>query len=200
MSVSRFSLVSILVAMVSLPLGVQAQTGPESEGGSYEAPTDTESDREVPESPTKLQKSSGISSRLTDINSQCRGADVYIVDCLAERLEVLERDMSGLVGFTDARRIFRDTAVQLRAVTQNNVDSDRPKARIQTRDGSFRSTRPLTPVDAAKKRQAIAQAVAIIAEAETQLLRSAETSARRSVQYQQIAAALGSNKVHLRSS
>lgn len=197
MNIPRFSLATCLLVLLSFPLAAQAQTGPESEGGNESYPT--ESDSEVPESPTKLQDSAGIPARLAAVNSQCLGADVYVVDCLAERLEVLERDMSGLVGFSDARRIFRDTAVQLRAVTQNNVDTDRPKARLQARDGSFRSTRPLTPVDANRKRQAIAQAVAIIAEAETQLLRSAETSARRSVQYQQIAAALGSNKVLLRS-
>ena len=104
--------------------------------------------------------------------------------------------MTGRVGYGDARRIFRDTADQLRAITQSNLDPNRPRARMQSHDGTLRSARPLA---AAQQRQALSQAAAVLAEAETQLLRSAGVSSRRAVQYQQIAAALGSNKVLLRS-
>jgi len=146
-----------------------------------------------------LRDPNQIVARLTEISNLCQGADIYVVDCLAERLETLENDMSGLVGFGDARRIFRDTSAQLRAITQNNLAPDRPKARMVSHDGNLRSARPLSAVAPARKRQAISQAVAVLAEAETRLLRSAEASAGRALNYQQIAAALGSNKVLLRS-
>ena len=107
--------------------------------------------------------------------------------------------MDNLVGYGEARDILRDTANQLSQITQDNLDQSIPRARLESTDGSFRSKRPLSAVSAANERRALAQAVAVLAEAETRLLRSAESSSRRAVQYQQIAAALGSNKVLLRS-
>jgi len=64
---------------------------------------------------------------------------------------------------------------------------------------SLRSTRALSPVAPAQKWQAISQAVAVLAEAETWLLRSTEASARPALHDQQTTTALGSNRVPLRS-
>jgi hypothetical protein len=57
----------------------------------------------------------------------------------------------------------------------------------------------LIPVDDAKLDIAVAQALEVIGAAETVLLRSAEGSDDRALQFQQIASAIGSNKVLLRS-
>lgn len=152
------------------------------------------------DSETRVKNPAEIVTRLEDIEGRCRAVGGYTTDCLAERLEVLEKEMSGLAGYADARNIIRDTAAQLRQITQDNLDLDRPKARIESRDGSFRSSRPLSAVSPAQKQQVIAQTLAVLNEAETRLLRSAAASTGRAVQYQQIAAALGSNKVLLRSS
>ncbi|PCJ07731.1 MAG: hypothetical protein COB16_09875 [Rhodobacteraceae bacterium] len=196
----KVSLVSLLfVVTVFWPQTVLSQTrDPEGDTGGYSGNSD-EHDGPGDEGRSGLRHSDQVVARLNSISALCEGADIYVIDCLAERLETLEREMSGLVGFGDARRIFRDTAAQLRAITQNNLDPNQPRARMQSRDGRLRSARPLTAVTPARKRQAISQAVAVLAEAETQLLRSGEASSRRAVQYQQIAAALGSNKVLLRS-
>ena len=59
-------------------------------------------------------------------------------------------------------------------------------------------TRPLVPVEAASVAAVNAEAVAILEEAETILLRSADTGEQRT-QYSRIADALDSNKVLLRS-
>ena len=201
MSVFRLGLLFLFMAIFYNPHAAQAcEMAEDSSECTYEDDdNDKTGDRESPESPTKLDDSALIPSRLTDISSQCRTGHPYVIDCLTERLEVLEKDMISLVGFSEARDILRDTAAQLRAVTESNIDADQPRARVSSGDGSFRSTRPLTAVDPARSQQALSQAAAILAEAETRLLRSAESSSRRSVQYQQIAAALGSNKVLLRS-
>lgn len=50
-----------------------------------------------------------------------------------------------------------------------------------------------------RKDVALAQALAVIVEAETVLLRSAENPGERAAQFQRIASAVGSNKVLLRS-
>jgi hypothetical protein len=57
----------------------------------------------------------------------------------------------------------------------------------------------LTPVNPARAAQVNQQASAILDQAQTVLLRSAEAAEERRSQYVQIAEALGSNKVLLRS-
>jgi hypothetical protein len=193
-------MLSLLMAVFFLPQSAMAQTdSPTSENGDTDGGRSGDFDRERDAGP-KLSDPNEVAPRLAGIRDHCGGADVYVVDCLAERLDVLEKSMDQLAGYGDARRILRETAAQLRQITQDNVDENRPKARMASADGSFRSTRPLAAVSAAQKRRAISQAVAILAEAETQLLRSADAASGRAVHYQQIAAALGSNKVLLRSS
>lgn len=198
MNILRLVILPLLVS-VALSQPVWTQTsGSDGQAGGYSG---GDGDHEGPDNDnrSRLRDPNHVVARLTEISDLCRGAGIYMIDCLAERLETLEDDMSGLVGFGDARRIFRDTSAQLRAITQNNLAQDRPRARMMSQNGSRRSARPLSAVAPARKRQAISQAVAVLAEAETQLLRSAEASAGRALHYQQIAAALGSNKVLLRS-
>ena len=63
----------------------------------------------------------------------------------------------------------------------------------------FVTTPPITPVKPetiVPLRQAAAN---VLEEAETKLLRSASSDAKRAIHYQKIAAAVGSNKVLLRS-
>ena len=206
MNLLRVVLLSLSVTVLWLPQSAQAQTSePENpEYPEYSAPEESEGrsgdfDLERENGP-KLNTPDEIIPHLAAMRGRCGVADVYVIDCLAERLEVLEKSMSGLARYGEARRILRDTAVQLRKITQDNLDQNRPRARMEAVDGSFRSTRPLSAVSAAQKRRAISQAVAVLAEAETQLLRSADASLGRALHYQQIAAALGSNKVLLRSS
>ena len=204
MNLLRVVMLSLLLAVFFLPQSAMAQTDSPTSGygdtdsDASETGRSGDFDRER-DAGAKLNDPDEIAPRLAGIRDHCGGADVYVVDCLAERLDVLEKSMDQLAGYGDARRILRDTAAQLRQITQDNVDENRPKARMASADGSFRSTRPLTAVSAAQKRRAISQAVAVLVEAETQLLRSADASSGRAVQYQQIAAALGSNKVLLRS-
>jgi len=201
MNILRVGVLSLFASMAFSPQSAQAQTTDDGNYGSSESSNGRSGDFDLDrKNITRLTDSDDIVARLTDIRLRCGPAELYVIDCLAERLEALERDMIGLARYGDARRILRDTASQLRQITQDNLDQERPKARLASADGSFRSSRPLSAVSAAQKRRAISQAVAVLAEAETQLLRSAEASAGRAVQYQQIAAALGSNKVLLRSS
>jgi hypothetical protein len=128
----------------------------------------------------------------------CSAAGAYVVDCLAERLQTLSLDAARLQGHREMKQILRDTAEELRLLVRENSDRTAPRARINSPDGQ-RSARPLVAVPSRRRPSVNRQAIAILEEAETQLLRSSAQSAARASQYQQVAAALGSNKVLLRS-
>ncbi|NIZ62612.1 hypothetical protein DL239_16695 [Sedimentitalea sp. CY04] len=206
MKLLRAALFSLLAGVIFPPQIAQAQSddfptsGDDYQGeDSHSVEGRSDEFEQEKENGPKLTDADEVLERLATIRDECQPAELYRIDCLAERLTTLEKSMDNLVGYGEARDILSDTANQLREITQNNLDQDRPRARLESTDGSFRSKSPLSAVSAANERRALAQAVAVLAEAETRLLRSAESSSRRAVQYQQIAAALGSNKVLLRS-
>ncbi|OIQ32650.1 MAG: hypothetical protein BM559_10885 [Roseobacter sp. MedPE-SWchi] len=128
----------------------------------------------------------------------CSAARNYVADCLAERLETLSQDAAALHGHRELKQILRETAEELRLLVRENSDRNAPRAGIRSPDGQ-RSARPLVAVPSSRLPSVHRQAIAIIEEAETQLLRSSTQSAARASQYQQVAEALGSNKVLLRS-
>ncbi|WP_281954529.1 hypothetical protein [Pseudophaeobacter arcticus] len=132
------------------------------------------------------------------MKSLCAKSGGFVVDCLAERIETLVLDASDLHGHNEMKQILRDTAEELRLLARANSDPAGPRARITSNDGQ-RSTRPLVAVTPSRRSSAHRQAIAILEEAETKLLRSSTQSAARASQYQQVANALGSNKVLLRS-
>lgn len=124
----------------------------------------------------------------------------YVIDCLAERLDDLSKQLQGQEGFEEVRAVLETTSNELNDIARQNRSDSLAPATFSTKGPSpVRTSRRLVPVDDAKLDVAVSQALAVIGEAETLLLRSAEQSADRAIQFQQIAAAIGSNKVLLRS-
>ncbi|MFK7754439.1 MAG: hypothetical protein AB8B51_18055, partial [Sedimentitalea sp.] len=83
---------------------------------------------------------------------------------------------------------------------RTNRDRALPRARVTTPGAAPQTTsRPLTPVSKAALPTANQQATAILNSTQTLLLRSAQTEASKVAHYQQVAEAIGSNKVLLRS-
>lgn len=126
----------------------------------------------------------------------------YVIDCLAERLDDVSRRMAGTSGYDEVRAALDETARGLHRIARDNRSAALPPARFTgAMPGGSRITtsRPLVAVDPARMAAALAQAVAVIGEAETMLLRSAEGSGDRAAQFRRIADAVGSNKVLLRS-
>lgn len=136
---------------------------------------------------------------ISDANKTCGQTGAYVVDCLAERLEVATRSLAPVGELGEARAILDSAAQKLHALARANPDATLARGRIRQGD-TIVSTRPIIPVDQARQAEVAAQASAIMAEAETLLLRSASGSADRRAQYQRIAAVVGSSKVLLRSS
>lgn len=124
----------------------------------------------------------------------------YRVDCLSERLEAVAAAIPTGGDYADARAVLEQTAAQLAALARANRSGDLPSGRAEQGGAApVTTTRPLTPVASAALTVVNQQATAILAEAETLLLRSSSLSDDRRIAYSQIATALGSGKLLLRS-
>lgn len=141
-------------------------------------------------------------SSLATAKAFCGGLDqsAYRVDCLAERLQVVSDDIPEGTDYDEVRQVLKDASAEMALLARNNRDPDLPKAPASRQgDSSERSSRPLTPVSSAAQAEVGERAIAILEQAQTQLLRSADSSNSRSLQYAQIAQAIDSTKVLLRS-
>ena len=129
------------------------------------------------------------------------GDDAYHVDCLAERLSVVAAGIPQDSDYADVRKTLLDTSAKLSRLARSNRDAGLPRANV-TQPGAepVTTTRPLTPVARSAVPRVNQQAVAILEETETILLRSADNSEEKLAQYTRIAEAVGSNKVLLRAS
>ncbi|MFT4962472.1 MAG: hypothetical protein ACI92Z_003571 [Paracoccaceae bacterium] len=148
------------------------------------------------------QTTAAVVSSLNQATAFCSGlkSGEYVVDCLAERLETISRQYAGIQGYDKALQAIVDAAEQLNQIARDNRSSTQRRARFKSQTlGGPSTSRPLTPVESAKMNTAIADALVVIEETETLLLRSADTSVEQAAQFQQIAEAIGSNKVLLRS-
>ncbi len=156
----------------------------------------------------RVNEETGVSKQATDaivkdirsVVADCKRYDVaYRVDCLAQGLKEVSRRMPG-GDYQQARSIISKAAGKLSSLVRANADSDQPK--LDAPSGAnprLKSKRRYTAIKKEALATVMKEAQAIIQEAETQLLRSAENSAKRQAHYQQIATAISSTKVLLRS-
>ncbi|MEW2911319.1 hypothetical protein [Leisingera sp. JC11] len=132
----------------------------------------------------------------------CRatGDSALQVDCLSERLEAAADTIPEGTDYDEVRGVLQDTSERLKRLARQNRDPERGRVTVASAaDPGERTRRPLTPVSAAAQTAVNLEAARILEEAATVLLRSAETARDRQTQYAQIAAAIDSNKVLLRS-
>lgn len=143
-----------------------------------------------------------IVNQLNQIQAICEFmADEYRVACFATTYRELAKDIPANGDYAEVKKALNDAAQKLDTLSRNNRDRAKPalRARLSTGTGRTVSTPPIAAVRADRAPQINRQASDIVAEAETVLLRSASSDARRAIHYQRIAAAVGSNKVLLRS-
>ncbi len=145
-----------------------------------------------------------IIADLEEANVECAHLDRgFRIDCLAARYEKIALSLA----ITGDQRIVKSAlnkaARKLRRIVRQNADPTVPDTRfaIKTPDGKTKSlsSRPLTAIKPASQEQANAAAAIVIDELNTKLLRSSENSARRQEYFAEIAMAVDSNKVLLRS-
>ncbi len=120
------------------------------------------------------------------------------VDCLSDRLEQVADEIPEGTDYDEVRSILTETSAELGALARQNRDRSRGRVKAsQPGKGPEGTTRPLNAIAPDALAAVNTQAVDILEEAKTKLLRSADNSNRS--QYTRIAQALESNKVLLRS-
>lgn len=131
----------------------------------------------------------------------CRdlGDSAYRVDCLAERLSVVAEEIPQDSDYAEVSEVLKTTSDQLADLARQNRDRTRARAPAVRTTTQERTTRPLTPVAPDVAAAVNQQAIAILEETQTTLLRSAENSSEKRNQYAKIAEAIDSNKVLLRA-
>src|SRR5690606_33333112 len=122
-------------------------------------------------------------------------------DCLAERLDWISRAMPHGGAYAEGQRAIAAAAARLHALSGRYHDPALPRHRYAAPGGPRpqANARVLTPIRPADMSAANRAASAIIAEAETVLLRSSATAGPVAPQLRDIAAAVASNKALLRS-
>ncbi len=123
----------------------------------------------------------------------------YRVDCLAERLALVADGIPTDSDYAEVSDVLKDTSKQLADLARKNRDSTRGRAHATQTKTNERTTRPLTPIAPASAASVNQEAIAILENTETILLRSADSSQEKRNQYAKIADAVGSNKVLLRA-
>lgn len=199
---SRLLLRKLTAVVLTLALSAMPVTtglGQDSDGGGNRSPDSrSRSDPRISAVVTPGMTNS-IVRNIQAVRDECAGYDpVYRIDCLRRGLKDVAARIPNAGEYQQARQIIARTASKLGGIQARNVDASQPKLNSRG-NARFKRQRALTAVKRENLRQAMQQAAAVIAEAETLLLRSAENSQKRSGHYQQIAAAVGSTKVLLRS-
>lgn len=182
-----------------------AQVGGDEIGGGGPAESDNDNRRVAPSGPAvpvSEARTTIIVEKLDEIQRICEFmGDEYRIACFATTYRELADDVPANGDYAETREVLLDTARKLDAIVRNNLDRQKPAltARLRSDSGRSEPTPPMRAVQAPRVAQLNQQASNIVAEAETVLLRSADSDATRAIHFQRIAAAVGSNKVLLRS-
>ncbi|MFT6167921.1 MAG: hypothetical protein ACJAR9_000024 [Celeribacter sp.] len=124
----------------------------------------------------------------------------YMIDCLGSNLADLAAEIPKTGDYAEAAQILADAATKLRTIARDNRSATLPKARLKgIVDDVEVTTKRLIPVETSSLSTSAALAADVLEETQTLLLRSAENSERRKIPYEEIALAVGSQKVLLRS-
>lgn len=123
---------------------------------------------------------------------------VYRIDRLRQRLLDIARRIPKGKAYDEARQIVQRAAGRLGRIQAANLDAKAPRIRSRG-NARMKETKTYTAVRKRNLEKAMEEARQVIEEAQTQLLRASENSEKRASHYRDIAAAVGSTKVLLRS-
>jgi hypothetical protein len=173
----------------------------EDETPSYSPPSDPRGESNVGQ-PLTEATTDALVARIAEVNVVCDWLlQPYRLWCLANGYDLMAETLLPFGDYREVRQVLRRTATQLRAIAEANVDPEAEPVVLRRREGGVTAV-GRAPIRAVR-REAVAgtnrQAAAVLEEAATVLLRSAENSSRRQVSYQRIAQAIDSSKVLLRS-
>ena len=125
------------------------------------------------------------------------GSEEYVIDCLSERLGVIAAKLPETGEFAEMRTAIADASAQLGALAAQN-QSDTLASGV-ARSADTVTTRPLRPVATETLAASLQAADAIVAQTQIVLLRSSSNSQNRSLDFQRVAAVVGTSRSLLRS-
>jgi len=123
------------------------------------------------------------------------------IDCLRDELARAARQLPRTGDYAEMRRALETASAKLDQIVLQNVDRTAPVTRYRapTSQGDRTSTTPIRRIAPQNAARANRQAVAVMDELQTTLLRSASSAARKQVHFERAAQAVDSMKVLLRS-
>lgn len=201
-------------AVASLLLKIQSVDPGDPDDGGTDGGTDGGNnggrpDRNGPSGlnhPERLERQERLDTErivqdLLSIRRECgRYDDVYRIDCLRQGIDMTIARMANRPENREAKQILRRASRQLASIVSTYEDRSAPELEVPRRaNPRFKTRRTYRAVKRSALPKAMAKANAVVEEAATQLLRSAENSERRYAHYQQISAAVDSTKTLLRS-
>lgn len=189
------ALLASALTLTAIP-DVQGQTSPGR--GSTTTHTSSDATSTAVAVPTDYLTSS-IVRNINGARAECATYDpVYRIDCLRQRLADIAQRIPAGPAYSEARQIISRASSKLGRIQSGITDAKVPRQRSRA-NPRLKQTKTYAAVKREKLSKAMEQARQVIDEASTQLLRAAENSEKRASHYQQIAAALDSTKVLLRS-
>lgn len=145
-----------------------------------------------------------IREQIAVANELCGWFPVEVrIDCVADRLRDIARTIPTTGEYAPVREALEEAVSDLREISGRNAAAGVTPRRFQAPhpvDGAPVRTSRLTAVAPDLQSQALQEALSVVEELETKLLRSAENSRKRQVHFQEIAASISSTKLLLRSS
>ncbi|RYH11104.1 hypothetical protein [Tropicimonas sp. IMCC6043] len=123
----------------------------------------------------------------------------YVLDCLAYQYWEVQRRLPGTGDYADVRAALRGAAGELETLAKRNKSSSAPSARLSTAGGRATTTRAIVPVATGRLSAAGDRGADLVAQAQSQLLRSPSRSRPGGESLVQIAQALDSGAALLRS-
>lgn len=192
-----------LALAFSLSLAMAASAQNYGWGSSKQrAPTQPQTQAPV-DSPAELARKGAYYVKLLDeAQAFCAAMPdpAYRLDCISERLNYVAWKMPKTGPYADSRRALEAASQKLERTARRYGDGTKPANNFSSQGAVPQSTeRPLRAIRPNLQAAAALQARAILAEATTVLLRSSAQTPEIKPQIAAIAAAVGSNKVLLRS-
>jgi hypothetical protein len=143
-----------------------------------------------------------IANKIAEANATCGSVILrkYRLDCLRVYYLNLAKSLPERGDYRPIRKALLDAAAKLDAIVTANVDPTEPRIRPRVRNKPAAPRMPpLRAVKPEVEARVFREAEKIVAETAIVILRSGEDPTRRTAHYQQIAEAVDSNLVILRS-
>ena len=169
---------------------------------SLTAPDAVAGDGNGASEPYPAEPTDAVISDFADAIAFCGaiGSDEYVIDCLSERLGVIAAQLPETGDFAEMRSALADASAQLGALAATNQSVVLPSGIARsTGPDAVATTRPLRPVATETLSASLQAADAIVAQAQVVLLRSSTNSQNRSLDFQRVAAVVGTSRALLRS-